>query len=1155
MNLIACLRPPVASLIVALVIPVSLLFAADDDDEVPAGKAALKGIGSRKPTIDLVAASDEPVRAIQRMKAPTGFEIKVWAAEPMLAKPVAIAFDERGRLFVAETHRYRSSVLDIREYRPMLEDELASRSIEDRLAVIRKHFGPAGEKELGIESEVVRLLEDTNGDGVADRTTLYADGFNSPLDGIAAGILARRGEVWLTNIPSVWRLSGEQMAERRTELSRGYGVRYNFVGHDMHGPIWGPDGKIYFSIGDRGANVRTKEGREIVAVDYGVVFRCKPDGSQLEVFAHGLRNPQSLAFNERGDLFTGDNDSDQGDEERLVHVVEGGDTGWRIGYQFSPLGRAGPWNSEKLWHPRHAGQPAYLLPPIANIEDGPSGIAYYPGTGLRPEYRGALFVTHYRNGNLPSSGIFTYKVKDDGASYAIDDAKLFLGQALPTDVKFGPDGRVYFSDWADHLSRTYRGRIYAMADTSQAGSSIVRETQQLLAGPWTRRTPEELAALLGHADWRVRLEAQFELADRGAAVIPLLERATQPGSKALARRHALWALGQIAEQKPAALASVRGLLRDIDSEMRAQALKILGEHRSASDAAAMIAAVSDADHRVKFFAAQSLGKIGHAAAVPALLAALRANNNRDAYLRHALVMGLVGAGDYAALSAVRTDGSAAARLGAVLALRRLKRAEVAAFLDDSDPFIAREAALAINDEPIVEAYPALAARLEQSLTDEAIYLRAINAHFRLGQPANAAVLARLAARNDAPSAARVEAITQLGLWGNPPARDRVVGVFRPQLVPRRDRSTAIVAVQPQLAALLAPSAPAVVQTAALKLLQELDVPGATDALFAAVGNENQPGATRAAALNTLDRLKDPRVPQAVQLAAASSASALRLAALPIAARLSPEASLPVLRALVANGTTEEQRTAFGALASLKHPGAEQILVQQLEALAAGRVPPAVQLDLLNVAARREEPAIKSLLAAREARLAADPDPLAPFRVSLVGGDRARGNTIFRSQPTLACLTCHRVDREGGDSGPDLADVGTKHTREYLLESVVRPNAKIAAGFDSVVVTRTSGATVAGIVAAETAEVLALRQADGRTIEIPKTDIAKRDSAPSSMPEIYGTVLTKSELRDVIEYLASQRAANIPRLDAGVPRALRNVAGSPAPPPPGKKRKK
>src|SRR5690606_38264668 len=248
------------------------------------------------------------------------------AAEDRLANPVAIDFEEKGRLFVAETHRYGTSVLDIRGYMGMLELDLASRTIEDRAELIRNVFGEDGAKQLAIESEIVRLVEDRDGDGVADTSSVFADGFNTMLDGIASGVLARNGKVWLTNIPRLWLLAeaaGQQAASKRTELLRGFGVHFNFTGHDLHGLAIGHDGKLYFSIGDRGAHVVGKEGHIVSVPDEGAVFRSNLDGTELELFARGLRNPQELVFDEHGNLFTGDNDSDAGDLERLVYLVEG----------------------------------------------------------------------------------------------------------------------------------------------------------------------------------------------------------------------------------------------------------------------------------------------------------------------------------------------------------------------------------------------------------------------------------------------------------------------------------------------------------------------------------------------------------------------------------------------------------------------------------------------------------------------------------------------------------------------------------------------------------------------------------------------------------------------------------------------------------------
>ncbi|HRP04778.1 MAG TPA: PQQ-dependent sugar dehydrogenase [Opitutaceae bacterium] len=308
----------------------------------------------RLPTADPLPASDEGQEAIQRFKIPEGFKVSLFAAEPMLANPVAFTFDEKGAAYVAETYRYRSSVLDIRDYMPMLEQELAARTVEDRTQLILDQFGVEGEKELSLESEVVRRIVDTDGDGVADTSTAFATGFNSPLDGIASGVLARDGKVWFTNIPHLWLLDGPDskgISKGRTSLSYGYGVRFNFTGHDLHGLVMGPDGKLYFSIGDRGAHAKANDGSLVDVPDMGAVFRCWPDGTGLEIVHRGLRNPQELAFDDFGNLFTGDNDSDQGDVERFVQVVEGGDSGWRVGYQFNPLGNAGPWNFEKLWKP------------------------------------------------------------------------------------------------------------------------------------------------------------------------------------------------------------------------------------------------------------------------------------------------------------------------------------------------------------------------------------------------------------------------------------------------------------------------------------------------------------------------------------------------------------------------------------------------------------------------------------------------------------------------------------------------------------------------------------------------------------------------------------------------------------------------------------
>jgi len=265
----------------------------------------------------IAPASDEGERAIKRFRVPKGFKVELFAAEPLLANPVCFSIDEKGRFYVAETFRLHDGVTDIRGHMNWLDDDLACKSVEDRVAMLKKFEGK-NITNYARFSDRVRLLEDTDGDGKADKATVFADGFNNLSDGIGAGLLARKGNVYYSDIPNLWLLrdtTGRGVADVKKSLSYGYGVRVGFIGHDLHGLRFGPDGKLYFSIGDRGAHVRTKEGATIENHETGAVYRCDPDGSGLEIYASGLRNPQELVFDQYGNLWTGDNNSDAGDPD------------------------------------------------------------------------------------------------------------------------------------------------------------------------------------------------------------------------------------------------------------------------------------------------------------------------------------------------------------------------------------------------------------------------------------------------------------------------------------------------------------------------------------------------------------------------------------------------------------------------------------------------------------------------------------------------------------------------------------------------------------------------------------------------------------------------------------------------------------------------
>ena len=667
----------------------------------------------------LAAASDEGETALERFTLPEGMTASLWAAEPQLGNPVAFDVDPQGRVFVAETWRQETEgVPDNRTFPEWLHDDLQLHTVEERGLMYLKYHPEFAEQWTDSDDRIVRLA-DTDGDGVADESLVFAHGFNDLLDGTGAGVLAVGDDVYYTCIPKLWKLTdadGDGAAEGGEALSHGYGVRVAFRGHDMHGLILGPDRKLYFSIGDRGYHVTTDEGVELVDPGRGAVFRCELDGSGLEVYAVGLRNPQELAFDDLGNLWTVDNNCDAGDRARLVYLMEGGDSGWSMNFQYLP--DRGPWMSEDWWKPAGEGpdQPAFLNAPLANITSGPSGFAHYPGVGLPAEYAGSFFICDF-TGGANSSGVRRFTVKPDGAGYALDEQEMFWGKMLVTDVAFGPDGSMYASDWVEGWIGAGKGRIYR-AEHAGADAELGAATAALLAGSFAESTAVDLQILLGHADRRVRLKAQWELVDRGA-VAELAQVAAEgvrgSAAPARARLHGIWGLQMLGEAE-----ELLPSLAAEDADVRATAVAAIGEIAAAGGTAENfvepigVILRTDVEPRVRYHAALTLGKLGDEAAVFHLIEAARADAGADRFLRHAHSWALAQCGPVSDLAHLSQDADAAVRMAAVLALRLQESHMVVRFLDDEDPAIVAAAARAIWDRRIDTAIPDLAAQVEDS---------------------------------------------------------------------------------------------------------------------------------------------------------------------------------------------------------------------------------------------------------------------------------------------------------------------------------------------------------------------------------------------------------------------------------------------------------
>ncbi len=1068
-------------------------------------------------------ASDEGQKAISRFRVPEGFKVSLFAAEPMFANPVCLYVDHRGRVFVGETFRQSTAIPDNRGHMYWVDDDMAAASVEDRLKMYQKHAKRGDLSVYTATTDRITRLVDGDGDGVADKATIFADHFNQPLDDTGAGLLAWRGRVYYTCIPNLWSFedrNDDGVADGRTALSSGYGVKVALRGHDMHGLRMGPDGRIYFSIGDRGLHVKTPDGRTLHHVDYGTVLRCEPDGSNLEVFAQGLRNPQELVFDQYGNLFTGDNNADGGDAARLVYIAEGGDTGWRVSFQYIPPDRR-PWNTENRWKTEMKDQSAYLLPPIAHITAGPSGFAFNPGTGLPSEYANHFFLCDFRGGP-GGSGVHTFAVKESGAGYKIDNPRMFFQNVLCTDADFGPDGSLYVSDWVDGWNGEGKGRIYKVTHAQAASSATALETRKLLATGAAGFTQPKLLELLSHADMRVRLEAQWTLAERGGAG-PLAALAMNSSAPQLARLHGIWGLGQILRKTPGETSAINplfALLADQDAEVRAQAASVLGDCKIASAPGKLLPLLTDSSSRVRYFAALGLGKLKHQPAIGPIVEMIRVNSDKDRFLRHAGIFALASIGQENLLVARAADPDRSVRIALLVALRRLGSEKVARFLTDTDQEIVLEAAYAINDQPIdsVRARAALAALIIKKLENPNLTRRVINAHFRLGAPENARALVQFASRHDQPDWILRETAEALGDWDTPNGKDRVLYQWRP-LEPRKP-GIAAAALRSDIGVLLRVAKPSA-REAFCRLAAKLNLNEAGDGLFALAADTRSPADARVAALAALSSMKNPKLEQAINVTLSDTEPSVRSQAQKLLSTLAPEKALALYRQLLQTGATRDRQVAFAGLATMKKPAADELLGQWMDQLASGRVASEIQLDLLEAAGARKTPELSAKLD-QYAKTIDKKDPLAEYLPSLAGGDAEAGRKVFFEHQAAQCLRCHAVKGNGGTVGPDVAGIGSRVDRKYLLESLINPSAKIAMGYSLSVLEMNDGASQVGYIKSEKDGKITLTGLDGKSITLERAMVKKQSSSDVSPMPPMGALMSRRELRDLMEYMATQK---------------------------------
>lgn len=1071
-----------------------------------------------------------------------GLTLRLWGVDSLVADPIAIDIDDMGRLYYTRTNRQKNSEFDIRGHQEWEIESIRLQTVEDKRAFLHKVLAPENSKknewladlngdgshdwkDMTVEKEQIYRLDDVSGDGVADRSLLVVEDFNDEVTDVAGGVLSHGNDLFVAVGPDVWRMNdtnGDGTADEKTSISHGYGIHIGFGGHGMSGLEVGPEGKIYWQIGDIGFNGKGPDGQKWEHPNSGVIVRSNRDGSDFEVFAYGVRNTHEFVFDEYGNLISEDNDGDHpGEEERLVYIVNGADVGWRSNWQYGKYrdpdnNTYKVWMDEKMYKPRFEGQAAYFVPTIANYVSGPAGMVYNPGTAMSPVWKNTFFIVEFV-GNPSRSGIHAFKLNPKGASFELGEHKNILSGILATGLDFGPDGALYVADWIDGWDTKNYGRIWKL-DASGGSTPERKQTQTLLAEDFKHYDAPQLGELLKNPDMRVRQKAQFELANRGSDGLDEFQKSILQTDHQLARVHGIWGISQFIRKDGKYGKLLLPLLQDSDPEIRAQAAKWLGDVKFKDAGEALIPLLNDNNSRARFFAAEALGRTAYKPAIQPVIELLRSNNDEDLYIRHAGSLALARIGKADPLIALSKDPSRAARIAAVVALRKMRHPGITSFLNDQDEYIVTEAARAINDDLSIEAaLPALGEVLANGrFTNEALLRRAISANLRTGTEKSMKTLIDFAMREGSPLSMRVEAIDALSTWPKPSVLDRVDGRFRGVVSrdPLRVRNkTGEVFIK------LLNNKELVLRLSATKAIGKLKIISASPQLFASLKNDRE-SRMRVEALRSLAAIEDGHIGDAIQQALSDKDKNVRIAGLDLLAKSNMPKPLMVtlLSEAIQARTLEEKQAALITLGNLPVENSRKVFDQLLDKMAKGNLPQEIHLELEEAIDSTRSPQLSARY--KEINATASPDSLqAAYRGSLMGGDANLGRRTFYRNQTAQCIRCHAFDDYGGNAGPRLNGVAGRLTRPQLLEALVNPSARLAPGFGTVTVELKNGKTIRGILQQEKPDGLVLKVGDKPDTLIRAAHIVKRTNDPSSMPPMR-FLLTKREIRDLVSFLAT-----------------------------------
>jgi putative membrane-bound dehydrogenase-like protein len=1013
----------------------SVRFAVHAGEALPrdAGAYPVVGPGAVAGAGGVQGDLRDPANAVASLDLREGLEATLFASEPMLLSPSAIDIDHLGRVWVCEVVNYR------------------------------RHQGKRS------EGDRILILEDSTGDGKADQVTVFYQG--TDVDS-AHGICVLGNRVIVSAGEDIFYLiddDGDGKADRKELLFTKMGNAQH--DHNAHAFHFGPDGKLYFNIGNVWKQLCDAEGEIVVDLagnevkperkpyQEGIILRCDLDGSNVEVLGWNFRNNWEVAVDSFGRLWQSDNDDDGNRAVRINYVYEFGNYGFRdeitgAGWREPRIGMEESI-PEQHWHLNDPGVVPNLLLTGAG---SPTGIVVYEGS-LLPE----IFHGQPIHGEPGANVVRAYLSTPEGAGFVAKIEDIASSERdrwfRPSDVCVAPDGSLVIADWYDPgvgghgMGDLERGRIFVVAPEGHRYGEGARDYNfDIVDGALAAlRSPNEAARFLAYES----LQFFGERARSGLEAI----YSRESGEKAEYRARAMWLLVRLDPLSYLGGGGERDALADPDPRLRVAGVK--AARQLAEDEGQLLDWLSpradDPDAQVRAEVGVALRFIGGERADALWARLAQGHDGEDRWYLEALGIG----------ADLHWEGRLAA-LGDEISTPLLWRSRAAASAGlIAERLVSGEAEG--WEERLLRAFHFQAAGEDRQLAlrrafDEgevgvaslvAVHLLDRGA---LGDEAARARLAKLA-----------DAAKGTGLMVSLVSRQGLEG-YEEELI----------------AFAVAEGGGDVAVGAVRHLLAD----GGRDTLAKWLGKVGEAGEAGDAGVvaSLLGQVNDGR-------------------------------AFEILAGIVRGGDSpgELRRAAVAALSASKDGG--NALLDLAEG---GQLPTEVRFTAAALLSRHGDGGVRE-----RAGKVLDMPP-APGVESLppVGqllemkGDVGRGKEAYVK---ATCITCHQVDGEGLNFGPDLSGIGGKLPPEGLYEAILYPSHSVAHGYQGVSIEKKDGALLAGFISSETADSITLRMAGGLEEVVKVSDIAERkELAESLMPAGLQALLAVEELADLVAYLASLR---------------------------------